>query len=91
MSIQLGNPNPLRSLGGARLGGVGRSLNRSGSKNTPKNDGRIKAANVATTSTTRAHSTRGLLFRDSGGYSRPTDKVRWRGFQLINPTCGAAA
>jgi hypothetical protein len=85
MSTQLGNPNQLCSLGGARLGGVGRSLNRLGSMSTPKNVGTIKAAKVVTTSTTRANSTRCPLFRDSG-YSRLTAKVRKLSFQLITPT-----
>jgi hypothetical protein len=84
MSSQLGNPNRLRSLRGARLGGVGRSLNPRGSRNTPTSDGTTKAAKVATTSTTRANSTRGPLFRDSGGYSRHAEKVQWHGFQVIN-------
>jgi hypothetical protein len=84
MSSQFGNPNRLRSLRGARLGGVGRSLNPPGSRSTPTSDGTTKAAKVATTSTTRANSTRGPLFRDSSGYSRPADKVRWHGFQVIN-------
>jgi hypothetical protein len=84
MSTQLGTPNRLRSLGRARLGGVGRSLNPSGSRNTPTNDGTTKAAKVATTSTTRANSTRGPLFRYGSRYSRPADRVRRQGFQAFN-------
>jgi hypothetical protein len=90
MSSQFGEPSRLRSLGGARLGGVGRSLNRPGSMSTPRNDGTTKAAKVATTSTTRASSTKGPLFRDSGGYSRPKGMVWGHGFQVINPTFGRA-
>ena len=86
MSSQFGNPNRPCSLGGAMLGGAGRSLNRSGSMNTPTNEGMIKAAKAVTTSMIKRSSTGGTPIRDSGGYSRSDSRVQGHGFQVVNST-----
>jgi hypothetical protein len=86
MSSQFGNPNRPCSLGGAMLGGAGRSLNRSGSMNAPTNEGMIKAAKAVTTSMIKSSSTGGPPIRDSSGYSRPATRVRGHGFQAVNST-----
>jgi hypothetical protein len=80
MSTQFGNPKRLRSLGGARLGGVGRSLNRSGSRSTPTIEGITKATKAAKTSMNRASSTEGPPIRGDGRYSRPDAMVIARSF-----------
>jgi hypothetical protein len=86
MSSQFGNLNRPCSLGGAMLGGAGRSLNRFGSMNAPTNEGMIKAAKAVTTSMIKSSSTGGSPIRDNGGYSRPDGMVRGHGFQVVNPT-----
>jgi hypothetical protein len=57
MINRFGKPDRLRSLEGARLGGVGRTLNRSGSLIMPINAGMISRAKDTTTTRNKLKTT----------------------------------